>query len=290
MFDTLSHFDCLQALARTTARSWTTPTWTSSRRTPWWTMLFPPSSTTPSSYGPDSTWRSPQSPSILRSLEDCPTGNITTSLQVSTPDGSKFDVIFVGTSSGQLLKAVNSLAPKSIASTRTVIIEEIEVTLPSVSLCQDSQLLAGGGRAADKRSDSGSDGQRFRPCARHHCWPGEHFDNLDIFDWGAFGWFAFWWHKSWFLHKSWLSVNRFARFPSSAATRRDPVASASLFRWGPSYNISGRQNVKVEKKDEIRYSPMIEKQHLQSCPTLFLLHLDVILAVFFTFNHLEKYA
>jgi semaphorin 6 len=47
--------------------------------------------------------------------------------QVSTPDGSKFDVIFVGTSNGQLLKAVNSLAPKSIASTRTVIIEEIEV-------------------------------------------------------------------------------------------------------------------------------------------------------------------
>jgi len=47
--------------------------------------------------------------------------------QVSTPDGSKFDVIFVGTSRGQLLKAVNSLAPKSTASTRTVIIEEIEV-------------------------------------------------------------------------------------------------------------------------------------------------------------------
>ena len=46
---------------------------------------------------------------------------------MSTPDGSKFDVIFVGTSSGQLLKVVNSLAPKSIASTRTVIIEEIEV-------------------------------------------------------------------------------------------------------------------------------------------------------------------
>ena len=63
-------------------------------------------------------------------LED----NITTYLQVSTPDGSKFDVIFVGTSSGQLLKAVNSLAPKSIASTRTVIIEEIEVALASFSL------------------------------------------------------------------------------------------------------------------------------------------------------------
>ena len=58
-----------------------------------------------------------------------PEDNITTYLQVSTPDGSKFDVIFVGTSRGQLLKAVNSLAPKSIASTRTVIIEEIEVRL-----------------------------------------------------------------------------------------------------------------------------------------------------------------
>ena len=31
--------------------------------------------------------------------------------QVTTPDGSKFDVIFVGTSTGQLLKAVNSLSP-----------------------------------------------------------------------------------------------------------------------------------------------------------------------------------
>ena len=51
---------------------------------------------------------------------------------MSTPDGSKFDVIFVGTSRGQLLKAVNSLAPKSTASTRTVIIEEIEVADPSI--------------------------------------------------------------------------------------------------------------------------------------------------------------
>ena len=51
---------------------------------------------------------------------------------MSTPDGSKFDVIFVGTSRGQLLKAVNSLAPKSTASTRTVIIEEIEVVDPSI--------------------------------------------------------------------------------------------------------------------------------------------------------------
>ena len=43
------------------------------------------------------------------------------------PDGSRFDVLFVGTSTGQLIKAVNSLAPKSRISARTVIIEEIEL-------------------------------------------------------------------------------------------------------------------------------------------------------------------
>ena len=47
--------------------------------------------------------------------------------QVATPDGSTFDVIFVGTSTGQLLKAVNCLSPKSVTNTRTVIIEELEV-------------------------------------------------------------------------------------------------------------------------------------------------------------------
>ena len=47
--------------------------------------------------------------------------------QVMAPDGSRFDVLFVGTSTGQLIKAVNSLAPKSRISARTVIIEEIEL-------------------------------------------------------------------------------------------------------------------------------------------------------------------
>ena len=47
--------------------------------------------------------------------------------QVMAPDGSKFDVLFVGTSTGQLLKAVNSLSPKSQNSVRSVIIEEIDL-------------------------------------------------------------------------------------------------------------------------------------------------------------------
>jgi len=54
--------------------------------------------------------------------------------QVSTPDGSKFDIIFVGTSSGYLLKAVNSLAPKSKANAMTVIIEEIKVLSDSTAV------------------------------------------------------------------------------------------------------------------------------------------------------------
>ena len=86
---------------------------------------------------------------------------------MATPDGSKFDVIFVGTSSGQLLKAVNSLAPKSIASTRTVIIEEIEVAVLHSSSSR-SQPLPGGSRAADKECDRGPDSQGFWPRARHH--------------------------------------------------------------------------------------------------------------------------
>lgn len=46
--------------------------------------------------------------------------------QVVTTDGSLFDVVFIGTSSGRLLKCVNSMAPKSTASARPVLIEEIE--------------------------------------------------------------------------------------------------------------------------------------------------------------------
>ena len=51
-----------------------------------------------------------------------------------SPDGSKFDVLFVGTSTGQLIKAVNSLSPKSRTTTRTVIIEEIELMTSPVKI------------------------------------------------------------------------------------------------------------------------------------------------------------
>ena len=47
--------------------------------------------------------------------------------QVTAADGSAYDVLFVGTSNGRLLKAVNSVSYKSSKNPKTVIIEELEV-------------------------------------------------------------------------------------------------------------------------------------------------------------------
>ena len=51
-----------------------------------------------------------------------------------SPDGSKFDILFVGTNTGQLLKAVNSMSPKSRSTTMTVIIEEIDLMASPVKI------------------------------------------------------------------------------------------------------------------------------------------------------------
>ena len=67
------------------------------------------------------------SPVLLRTGFNTGFTSISVAAQVMTPDGSKFDVLYVGTDTGQLLKAVNSLSPKSVATTRPVIIEEMEL-------------------------------------------------------------------------------------------------------------------------------------------------------------------
>lgn len=54
--------------------------------------------------------------------------------QVVTPDGSKYDVMFVGTSTGTLLKAINAASATSRTETRPVVIEEIEVFDSSVAV------------------------------------------------------------------------------------------------------------------------------------------------------------
>ena len=72
------------------------------------------------------------SPVLLRTGFNTGFTSISVAAQVMTPDGSKFDVLYVGTSTGQLLKAVNSLSPKSVATTRPVIIEEMELLSESV--------------------------------------------------------------------------------------------------------------------------------------------------------------
>ena len=67
------------------------------------------------------------SPVLLRTGFNTGFTSISVDAQVMTPDGSKFDVLYVGTSKGQLLKAVNALSPKSVTTTRPIIIEEIEL-------------------------------------------------------------------------------------------------------------------------------------------------------------------
>ena len=74
------------------------------------------------------------SPVLLRTGFNTGFTAIDVDAQVMAPDGSRFDVIFVGSSTGHLLKAVNSLSPKSRTTTRTVIIEEIELMSSSIKI------------------------------------------------------------------------------------------------------------------------------------------------------------
>ena len=67
------------------------------------------------------------SPVLLRTGFNTGFTAIDVDAQVMAPDGSRFDVIFVGSSTGHLLKAVNALSPVSVSSTRPVIIEEMEL-------------------------------------------------------------------------------------------------------------------------------------------------------------------
>uniref|UniRef100_T1JFQ1 Semaphorin-1A n=1 Tax=Strigamia maritima TaxID=126957 RepID=T1JFQ1_STRMM len=54
--------------------------------------------------------------------------------QVKTPDGKTYDVLFIGTDSGKVLKAVNSESPSIDKTVNTVVIEEIQVFAKNVSI------------------------------------------------------------------------------------------------------------------------------------------------------------
>ena len=152
------------------------PTWTSSRRTPSWTTPFPPSSTTPSSYGQDSTWRSPQLPSILRSLSVFfgHTDNITTCSSGVNPWRLKvwcdlrWHIERAAAQGGQLVGAQEHRQHQDGHHRG-----DRGCVLLSRRRHLDDNYLAGGSWASDKGSDSGSDGEGLRPRARHHCWPGD---------------------------------------------------------------------------------------------------------------------
>jgi hypothetical protein len=47
--------------------------------------------------------------------------------QVGTTDGKTFDIIFVGTTRGRVIKAINAQAADSRNAVETVVIEELQV-------------------------------------------------------------------------------------------------------------------------------------------------------------------
>uniref|UniRef100_T1IUH4 Semaphorin-1A n=1 Tax=Strigamia maritima TaxID=126957 RepID=T1IUH4_STRMM len=54
--------------------------------------------------------------------------------QVKTPDGKTYDVLFIGTNSGKVLKAINAESPSIDKTVNTVIIEEIQVFAKNVTI------------------------------------------------------------------------------------------------------------------------------------------------------------
>ena len=49
-----------------------------------------------------------------------------------TTDGSTFDVVFVGTTTGRVLKVVNAASANSRSRVSSVLVEELQVTNPIV--------------------------------------------------------------------------------------------------------------------------------------------------------------
>jgi len=53
---------------------------------------------------------------------------------VPTPDGRAYDVLFVGTDEGKVVKAVNAASFESDDQVESIIVEEMEVLPPSVPI------------------------------------------------------------------------------------------------------------------------------------------------------------
>ena len=69
--------------------------------------------------------------------------------QVGTTEGKTFDVIFVGTSKGRIIKAINALSSDSRDKVETVVIEELQVFDPDVVI---KELKVMGGGLAGRKS------------------------------------------------------------------------------------------------------------------------------------------
>ncbi len=63
--------------------------------------------------------------------------------QVRTTSGDAYDVVFIGTTSGRVLKALNARAAEDRAGVRTVVVEELQV-FPKGTVVKDLKVMGGG--------------------------------------------------------------------------------------------------------------------------------------------------
>ena len=63
--------------------------------------------------------------------------------QVGTTEGKTFDIIFVGTTRGRVIKAINAQSADSRSGVDTIVIEELQVFDPNV-IIRDVKVMGGG--------------------------------------------------------------------------------------------------------------------------------------------------
>ena len=71
---------------------------------------------------------------------------------MGTTEGKTFDIIFVGTTRGRVIKAINAQSADSRSGVDTIVIEELQVFDPNV-IIRDVKVMGGGlGMISHKKS------------------------------------------------------------------------------------------------------------------------------------------
>ena len=79
--------------------------------------------------------------------------------QITTTDGTTFDVVFVGTTSGRVLKLVNAASGTSRDAVSSVVIEELAV-FPHNTVIKELRLMSHRQRPGGNRGPAGTSGRQ----------------------------------------------------------------------------------------------------------------------------------